>query len=320
MANGRMSNSELSDSIKNYIKDMFDTNIKASIEQHNTIIIDLKDTILDLQTQIKNNNNHNDSNTILYSSMVAKNLDEIKCTINDTVTKNIENIYEDSNRKKTFIIYNIEEKKFNKKIDKFKYDKDSINIIISEISDVENISIQNIHRIGKINIDSETNEIINDTIRPIKITLNTELDKMHILNMYIYTKRIDHLKIKKRGGGVAFFVKKMYKSSIIDNLSISITDSIDIVSIQIIDDKSKKHNILSAIYRSPDSDTTLFNDLIFNLFLNYINKDIFLCGDFNIDFSKNSNTTKNFNYILTQLGLSSIINIYTVRNKWYNID
>ena len=31
---------------------MFDTNIKAIIEQHNTIIIDLKDTILDLQTQI----------------------------------------------------------------------------------------------------------------------------------------------------------------------------------------------------------------------------------------------------------------------------
>ena len=147
---------------------MFDTNIKAIIEQYNTIIIDLKDTILDLQTQIKNNNKHNDSNTILYSSMVTKNLDEIKCTINDTVTKNIENIYEDSNRKKTLIIYNIEEKKFNKKIDKFKYDKDSINSNISEISDVENISIQNIHRIGKINIDSETNEIINDTIWPIK--------------------------------------------------------------------------------------------------------------------------------------------------------
>ena len=84
-----MSNSELSDSIKNYIKDMFDTNIKAIIEQHNTIIIDLKDTILDLQTQIKNNNKHNDSNTILYSSMVTKNHDEIKCTINDNVTKKL---------------------------------------------------------------------------------------------------------------------------------------------------------------------------------------------------------------------------------------
>ena len=72
MTNGRMSNSELSDFIKNYIKDMFDTNIKTIIEQHNTIIIDLKDTILDLQTQIKNNNNHNDSNTILYSSMVTR--------------------------------------------------------------------------------------------------------------------------------------------------------------------------------------------------------------------------------------------------------
>ena len=51
--------------------------------------------------------------------------------------------------------------------------------------------------------------------------------------------------------------------------------------------------------------------MIFNLFSNYINKDIFLCGDFNIDFSTNSNTTHFFNYMLTQLSLSSIINIDT---------
>ena len=84
-------------------------------EQYNKIIIDLKDTILDLQQKIKNNDNHNDRNTILYSSMVTKNLDEIKFTINDTVTTNIENIYEDSNRKKTLIIYNIEKKNVIKK-------------------------------------------------------------------------------------------------------------------------------------------------------------------------------------------------------------
>ena len=116
---------------------------------------------------------------IQYSSMVTKNLDEIKSTINDNFTKNIENIYEESNRKKTLIIYNIEERNFNKYIDKLKYNKDAINIIIIEICNVEIISIQNIHRIGQINIYIETNEIINDTIRPIKITLNTELDKIY---------------------------------------------------------------------------------------------------------------------------------------------
>ena len=83
---------------------MFDNNIKYVIEQHNKIIIDLNDTIIDLLTQIKNNNNHNDSNTILYSSIVCTNLDEIKSTINETVTKNIENIYEDSNRKTLYYI------------------------------------------------------------------------------------------------------------------------------------------------------------------------------------------------------------------------
>ena len=69
MSNGRMSNSELSDSIKKYIKDLFN-NIKYIIEQHNIIIIELKDTIIDLQSQIKNNNNNNNnSNTILYCSI-----------------------------------------------------------------------------------------------------------------------------------------------------------------------------------------------------------------------------------------------------------
>ena len=61
---------------------------------------------------------------------------------------------------------------------------------------------------------------------------------IYLKNYNIYqTNR--SFKNKKRGGCVAIFVKKMYKSSIIDNLSISIIDSIDIVSIQIIDEKSK---------------------------------------------------------------------------------
>ena len=55
---------------------MFDNNIKYVIEQYNTIIIELKDTIIDLQIHIKNNNNHNDDNKILYSSMLTTNLDK----------------------------------------------------------------------------------------------------------------------------------------------------------------------------------------------------------------------------------------------------
>ena len=55
MANGRMSISVLSDYINNYIIDMFDNNIKYCIEQYNTILIEIKNTIIDLQTKIKNN-------------------------------------------------------------------------------------------------------------------------------------------------------------------------------------------------------------------------------------------------------------------------
>ena len=57
-------------------------------------------------------------------------------------------------------------------------------------------------------------------------------DPIIYLNNYNIYQTNRSFKNKKRGGGVAIFVKIFYKFSIIDNLSISITYSIDIVTIQ----------------------------------------------------------------------------------------
>ena len=43
-------------------------------------------------------------------------------------------------------------------------------------------------------------------------------------------------------------------------------------------------NLQYFICHLPDSDLFIFKEFIFNLFSNYINIDIFLCGYFNIDF------------------------------------
>ena len=51
MAN-RMTNLELSESIKNYIKELFDNNITFVLEENNKIIIELKNTVNNLEDKI----------------------------------------------------------------------------------------------------------------------------------------------------------------------------------------------------------------------------------------------------------------------------
>ena len=118
------------------------------------------------------------------------------------------------------------------------------------------------------------------------------------------------LKIKKRGGGVAILVNKSLDVCVIDELTISIIDDIEILSIQI-KNTTKHIQIISAIYRSPNSNIDFFNDLFYNIYSTFLNNEIYICGDFNIDLSKCSLISNNFKYILTQLGLTANITIPT---------
>ena len=83
-------------------------------------------------------------------------------------------------------------------------------------------------------------------------------------------------------------------------------DYIDIISIKIVIN-SNDFKIISSVYRSPDYNGNDFINLLFNLFHKYINREMYICVDYNINLLNNivlSNLLKN---ILIKLGISNII-------------
>ena len=81
-------------------------------------------------------------------------------------------------------------------------------------------------------------------------------------------------------------------------------DYIDIISIKIIIN-SNDFKIISYVYRSPDYNG---NDFI-NLFHKYISREMYICGDYNINLLNNTVLSNSFKNILIQLGISNIIDM-----------
>ena len=71
--------------------------------------------------------------------------------------------------------------------------------------------------------------------------------------------------------------------SLLKDLSIAIDDDNKIISIKLKLKNKTKPLLFIGLYRVPNSDINLFNDSFFFKF-KYINTDIFICGDFNIEF------------------------------------
>ena len=177
---GKLTNLELSNSIKNFIKDIFDNEIKSVLNENNKTINELKDTITELHNEIKllkkeKSNISVDSN-IKYSDIVTKNIEKtIINTLNETVQSNMEKIECDKIKKSSLIIYNVNEKNFNTKIEKNKSETKTVNEIINILTGDNIIKPIKIHRIGTFNSNINKN-------RPLKITLNTENEKLNILS------------------------------------------------------------------------------------------------------------------------------------------
>lgn len=85
----------------------------------------------------------------------------------------------------------------------------------------------------------------------------------------------------KTGGGVALYVHKSVKYSQVKSLSLTISDILECITIEIYCEK-KKNIILSCIYRSPGSNIETFTEWMEKSF-SISNKTLFICGDFNID-------------------------------------
>ena len=74
--------------------------------------------------------------------------------------------------------------------------------------------------------------------------------------------------------------------------------------------KNQKRTVISCVYRTPNSDLDIFNEKINDILSKARgNKDIYICGDFNIDLLKHesNNGTNNFLNILYSLGLYPLI-------------
>ena len=86
-------------------------------------------------------------------------------------------------------------------------------------------------------------------------------------------------------------------------------DYIDIISIKIIN--SNDFKIISSVYRSPDYNGNDFINLLFNLFHKYIIREMYICGDYNINLLNNTVLSNSLKNILIQLGISNIIDMPT---------
>ena len=174
----RMYNLELSETIKNYIKKLFDEHIKSVIDENTKVINDLKNNITELKSIINSVNINNDkcNDTESYANILNKNLEKtIENTIIKSVNKNISETNNVNCIKKTIILYNVKEQIFNDTNSKENSEFKSISNIIDIISDQnKNIKINKFHRIGKFNKNYITNLSKN---RPMKIVLDSEESK-----------------------------------------------------------------------------------------------------------------------------------------------
>ena len=174
----RMTNLELSTSIKDYIKELFEGNIKQILENNTETIIKLNEKIDELIIKIDNIEKKNNNNNTTYADITSKQLLNIESTIKKTINKNISEINGDNLKNKSIIIYNDNESDFAD--NKIKYDTELklVNNIIKTVTD-DSIcnNVIKFHRLGKRNDE----KIQNNKIRPIKVIFKNETDKINII-------------------------------------------------------------------------------------------------------------------------------------------
>lgn len=94
---------------------------------------------------------------------------------------------------------------------------------------------------------------------------------------YMNRKNIIH-------GGVALYVHHNLNSVEVEKMSMAVDDIMECITVEIAMEKTKNLQI-SCIYRSPGTDINIFTDHLTEMYSNN-NKNIFICGDFNIDLLK----------------------------------
>lgn len=107
----------------------------------------------------------------------------------------------------------------------------------------------------------------------------------------------------KLGGGVALYVHKDYKVRLIDNMTMAIDHMFECVTVEIIFEKRKNIQV-SCVYRAPGANIEPFIEHFEKIFAYSNHKDIFICGDLNIDLLKANSHKPTENYVDTMYSLS----------------
>ena len=132
------------------------------------------------------------------------------------------------------------------------------------------------------------------------IILNETWDTKHLnFSLNQYQQPITINREHKRGGGICIFVKDQLNYKVVHNTMI-VNEHIECVMIKI------EHRIILATYRPPSGNKTIFINKITELITPYLDKEINIAGDFNIDLADEVHYEKIFN-----LGILPTIYKYT---------
>ena len=188
----RMTNLELSTSIKDYIKELFEGNIKQILENNTETIIKLNEKIDELIIKIDNIDKKNNNNNTTYADITSKQLLNIESTIKKTINKNISEINVDNLKNKSIIIYNANESDFADNKSKYDTELQLVNNIIKTVTD-DSIcnNVIKFHRLGKRN----DVKVQNNKIRPIKVIFKNEINKINIIKHAFKLKDSEYNKV-----------------------------------------------------------------------------------------------------------------------------
>ncbi len=162
------------------------------------------------------------------------------------------------------------------------YTNDQYN---QKIKAVDNLSIIHFNSRSLYENFSHIREYLHQFSQPFNIIAISETwitaDKGMDFEMEGYELRYMNRK-NKGGGGVAIYVDRNLKFRVLSDMTAVVDNVLECISIEIIKEKSK-NVIISCIYRAPGSNIEIFKDWMEETFSCKSTKEIFICGDFNIN-------------------------------------
>lgn len=102
-------------------------------------------------------------------------------------------------------------------------------------------------------------------------------------------------RLSKGGGGVAIYVDTNFNFKSVEAMSQVVDNLLECTTIEICME-NKRNVLISCVYRAPDSSIDKFREWMEDMFSSIGNKNIFVCGDINIDLLnyKNHKSTEDF--------------------------